>query len=157
MMKATELLVREHQSIRVLLAECEDASCRIEAGSARAIARLAEALLLHDKIEEEIFYPSLIAAYSAGPDSPVEQAGDEHQQIKQLLREVAEINPADKRRRDAAFKLMKEAAEKHFEREEAELIPAAERDLSEERLTEIGVHLEARKRQLESELKTDKP
>ena len=155
-MKATELLIRDHQSIRAMLAESEDASCRIGFDAAQAIARLGEALLLHDRIEEEVFHPSLMASYPQERGTPIEQASNEHDRIRQLLREIAEINAGNGSKWEATFKLLKDVVQQHFRGEEAELIPKAERDLSEERLMEIGAHLEARKRQLENELKIEK-
>jgi hemerythrin superfamily protein len=155
-MNATEMLVRDHQAIRALLAECEAGESRADPDAAQVLARLTEELLLHDRIEEEIFYPSLMADYAPERGSPLEQARDEHERIKELFREIIEIDANDDSKYGAVVRLLKHAVEEHFGHEEAGLIPEAERGLSERRLLEIGEHLEARKRQLRSEIEAEK-
>jgi hemerythrin superfamily protein len=82
-MDATELLKKDHDAVRQLFAEFESAES--EQDKLDAYDDIREQLLIHARIEEEIFYPAVREANSGRSATQVDQALSEHQQVKAML------------------------------------------------------------------------
>ena len=147
-MDATELLKKDHEAVRQLFAEFESAES--DQDQLDVYEDLREELTIHAKIEEEIFYPAIREANSDTSARQVEEAMNEHQQVKAMLgildSMVAEIGP------DFAetIRMLAERVEHHVQEEENDIFVSA-RKLGDERLRELGDRLQHRKDQIMSE------
>jgi hypothetical protein len=73
------------------------------------------------------------------------EAVEEHLQIKTLLRAIDHLSEGNERF-DAKLKVLIDDVEHHVEEEEGELFPKVKRQLSDEQLEELGLELEAVKK-----------
>jgi hypothetical protein len=137
-MKATKLLQDQHTEVDELFERIQ------EAGSAgekrRFFEMLAHALVAHDTIEREIFYPACEKAM--GMTKLLGEALVEHGVVEFCLYE------ADEAQGDGSFdfkvKVLREIVEHHVEEEEDEFFPRAEKALGPELLEALGEEMEAR-------------
>jgi len=107
---------------------------------------ISEELLMHTKLEQEIFYPAVES--EQGED--VAEAIEEHRVVEDLLTELRSVKPSDERF-DAKMSVMMENVEHHAkEEEEKKMFPKAKKDLGIERLREIGQRMEQRKMELQT-------
>jgi hemerythrin-like domain-containing protein len=141
-MTATEILKRDHREAIGLFERLDGAGEASGAGGAKdeLFNQLRDALKLHTKLEEQIFYPAL-ENFDVTRDL-IKESYREHQKVDQLL---AGINPAAG---DFANKLseLRRNVEHHVEEEEGEMFPKAERLLGQARLQEMGRQMEQMKR-----------
>ena len=134
-MSATELLRTQHEKVKGIFA-------KLEKGNGDAIANVLELidnLAAHMAIEQDIFYPAVIAA---DPDL-VSEAFEEHSIAEFALKRLLATDPADD-----AFKARvvaaKELIEHHVKEEEGELFKKATKLLGKPRLEELGAEMKAR-------------
>ena len=144
-MNAFALLRADHEEVADMLGAIEDTTER--AIKTRDVlfktrdvlfARLKEALDLHARIEEEMFYPAL--KESEATREITLEAYEEHRLIKQLLGEL-EAEPKDTEEWTAKFTVLKENIEHHVEEEEGEMFKEAQRVLSKEEIEALGERL----------------
>ena len=150
-MKVTKLLKQDHDKVRALLKEYESAGERAHQTKRRLVEALSQEIAVHAKLEEELFYPAVAAIRGKEAKDTVREAIEEHEIVKRLLIELAELTPADEQY-DAKVKVLQENIEHHAKEEEREMFPVAEEHLSDEDLEELAVELESRK-----ELLLDEP
>jgi len=151
-MNAFALLRADHEEVADMLGAIEDTTER--AIKTRDVlfktrdvlfARLKEALDLHARIEEEMFYPAL--KESEETREITLEAYEEHRLVKQLLGEL-EGEPKDTEEWTAKFTVLKESIEHHVEEEEGEMFKKAQRVLSKEEIEALGERLlEAKQRE----------
>lgn len=108
--------------------------------------RLAEALIAHSTVEEQIFYP---AARSSQTDDLLYEAVEEHASVRRLIDELKRMRHGDKAFQDK-LSLLREKVDNHVHDEETELFPNVIEELGAERLEELGRLIEARFRTLSS-------
>jgi len=144
-MNAFALLRADHEEVGDMLGAIEDTTER--AIKTRDVlfktrdvlfARLKEALDLHARIEEEMFYPAL--KESEETREITLEAYEEHRLIKQLLGEL-EAEPKDTEEWTAKFTQLKENIEHHVAEEEGEMFKKAQRVLSKEEIEALGESL----------------
>ncbi len=141
---AIKLLKDDHREVKAWFKEYEN----LEAdGEKQALVlRICEALTVHTRIEEEIFYPAARAAI--GDEDLLDEAEVEHASAKALIAELLAMQPDD-RLYDAKVTVLGEYVSHHVEEEESEMFPEA-RD-SDMDLKAIGAQLQARKQELMAE------
>lgn len=146
--KATDLLKKDHDTVRELFKRYEEAQ-----GAARAaiVDEVSRELTIHATIEEELFYPALQKSRESDTLKMVRESFEEHKIVKTLIRELAETPPKDPQF-DAKFTVLKESVEHHAGEEEHDLFPDAERELGDERLLALGAELQDRKEELKERL-----
>jgi iron-sulfur cluster repair protein YtfE (RIC family) len=83
---------------------------------------LADRLSVHAAIEEELFYPALEQGVPAPERIKVLGAREEHQIVRRLLEEIAEIGPEDDAF-DAKMKVLGDEVARHAREEERDLFP----------------------------------
>jgi hypothetical protein len=134
-MDATELLHTQHQKVKGIFAKLEN-------GKGDPIANVLELinnLAAHMAIEQDIFYPEVIAA---DPDL-VSEAFEEHSIAEFALKRLLATDPADD-----AFKARvvaaKELIEHHVKEEEEELFKKVKKMLDKDRLEELGAQMKTR-------------
>lgn len=132
MPEATEMLREDHQKVKALFEEFEQAEDDDE--KLRIVRTALTELEIHATVEEDIFYPAVRAHIEN--DSLMDEALEEHHVAKLLIRELQDMEPGDERF-DAKFKVLAESVKHHIEEEEAEILPKAEEmELDQERLAE---------------------
>ena len=137
-MKATELLKKQHREVKALFAQAN------KAGSSErreVVDEIAEKLMAHMKIEEEIFYPAVRELATKKTDEIIPEAYEEHHVVKLVLDELPEVDLEDEQF-EAKMTVLEELIEHHVEEEEKEMFKVAEK-LGDERLRALGADMES--------------
>jgi hemerythrin superfamily protein len=140
---AIEMLKADHQKVRDLFQQY------MAAGDQNAKRQIAEQVFVeletHAQLEEMVFYPAFEEEADDEGKPLVEEARQEHQEVKDL---IAELRGRDADEAfDTAFRELMENVEHHVREEEAEMFPEAEEILA-ERLDELMEEMQEVKKQL---------
>ena len=134
-MNALTLLETDHAKVKKLLAEGETTTERGEKTRTELFATLKGELIVHERIEEEIFYPAL-REHPKAKDIVLE-AYEEHDVVDAILGELETADVTDETW-GAKFKVMKENLEHHIEEEEGEMFKQARSVFETDELDELG-------------------
>jgi hemerythrin superfamily protein len=137
-MKATELLEQQHREVEKLFKALEGAE--EDTKQTEIFEELASALVAHDAIEREIFYPACEKAM--GMSDLLGEALVEHGVVEFSLYEADQA--LGKSDFEFKAKVLQEMVEHHVEEEEDEFFPQVEKALGEEQLEELGQRMEQR-------------
>jgi iron-sulfur cluster repair protein YtfE (RIC family) len=139
-MKATDLLKKQHKSVKTLFKKVEDT----EGGRQRRqlMDQIANELKIHTKIEEEIFYPAVREIGTSKAEEMIDEAFEEHHVVDLVLAELPKVDPEDERFH-AKMTVLSELVEHHAEEEEDELFPMAEKKLGKDRLQMLGEQMQS--------------
>jgi hemerythrin superfamily protein len=142
---AVEILMQDHKDVDALFKEYESLQ---DQGSDAAREELAglicQALSIHARIEEELFYPAARAA--RGVESKlVDEAAVEHQSLKDIIGRLLKA-PASDPLYDAGVSVLAEYTRHHVKEEESELFPEVRKSGID--LVALGAALIARKEAL---------
>jgi hemerythrin superfamily protein len=141
MPNATQLLRQDHKKVDGLFKKFEQAK---GSEAKRRIAQQAmNELEIHAKVEEEIFYPAV--KNEAGEEELVQEAKEEHQTVKELIRELKQMPGEDEEFQEKFSELM-ENVKHHVQEEEGQMFPKVED--SEMDLAETGEQMSERKHEL---------
>jgi hemerythrin-like domain-containing protein len=139
-MKATEILKDQHDEVKALFKEAEDAE---EADERRELVdEIIESLKLHTKIEEQIVYPAIRELDTKKAQELIDEAFEEHHVVDLVINEMSESMDVEDERFCAKITVLKELVEHHIEEEEGEMFKLAQK-LGAKRLEELGAQLEA--------------
>lgn len=130
---ALTLLKQDHELVKDLLGKIdkeEDTDSRMS-----MYEQLMDSLAVHERIEEEIFYPAL----KKDAKEDVLESFEEHHLVDEITEELDEVEPEDERWK-AKFTVLKENIEHHIQDEEDKLFKAAEK-LGPEKLGKLGVQM----------------
>lgn len=141
-LSATELLRADHAKVKGLFEEFE--SAEDESSRANIVNTTLKELIVHDMLEEEIFYPALREVMTEDSEK-VDLAGEEHHAAKLLIADLGQIEPSHKSY-VARFKVLSEMIKHHIEEEERDLLPAIEKSGAD--LDALGQRLQERKQEL---------
>ena len=142
-MNATALLKKQHRDVRGLFEEVlqvEDPESRRQ-----LCERIGQELMVHTKIEEEIFYPAVRELGDKGEEMVLE-AFEEHHVVDLVLVELPEVDPEDERFH-AKMTVLQELVDHHAKEEEKEMFKLAQK-LGRTELAELGERMEARAEEL---------
>ena len=121
-MKATELLEKQHDEVRTIFKALEKGN-----GHTRALLeKLANSLAAHMVIEQELFYPAVLAV----KEDLVLEGYEEHAVARFALKRLMKTEPSE-RTFKAKVTTLREIIEDHMEEEEEDLFPRAEKALGE--------------------------
>ena len=137
-MDALKLLKDDHDKVKKMLAEGEETTERAEKTRTEVFAKLKEEMLIHERIEEEIFYPAL-KEHPKAKDIVLE-GFEEHHVVDEIMGELEQTDVTDEQWA-AKFKVMKENIEHHIEEEEGEMFDTARQVFSEDELGELGARM----------------
>ena len=141
---AIALLKADHREVEKLFAEFE--KTRFATRKEKLADEICNALKIHTRIEEEIFYPAFLAATS---DKDLHHEAEvEHAGAKKLIAEIEDRNSSDDYF-EAKVKVLSEMIKHHVKEEEQPGGMFAEARKSEMDLLSLGRELMARKEQLE--------
>lgn len=141
---AIALLKSDHRQVEKWFGEFKKA--RSKKRKADLAERICDALKVHTRIEEEIFYPAFLAA--TDDEEIHHEAEVEHAGAKKLITEIESLNPGDEYY-DAKVSVLSEMIKHHVKEEERPGGMFSEARKSEMDLVEIGQQLRARKDDLE--------
>jgi iron-sulfur cluster repair protein YtfE (RIC family) len=141
-MDVYELLVQDHQKARHLFEKLADSSEGAEKTRDGLFARLKQELELHTQIEEKYFYPALRDRKET--KELVEEALEEHSNVKQLLQELDQTEDKTDDWAEQLAKLQKDV-EHHVAEEETELFPLARQVLDQKEADQIAQAIQQEK------------
>jgi hypothetical protein len=139
MVDALTLLKQDHDKVKKMLAEGESTTERGEKTRAELLARLKHELEIHERMEEEVFYPAL-KEHPRARELALE-GYEEHHVVDTILAELERTPPGDEQW-TAKFKVAKENLEHHIEEEEGDMFKATRQAFSTEELEELGSRMQ---------------
>ena len=148
-MNAIQLLKQDHKTVRELLSDLESTTKRGSKRRAELLARLAQEIDVHTRIEEEIFYPAFKQAGEKSDDAKLYfEAKEEHRAAGEMvLPDLLKTGP-DSEEFGGRAKVLKEMIEHHAREEEREMFPRARELFSAAELRELGERMLERKQAL---------
>lgn len=144
-MNAMTLLKEDHQKVKKMLAELESTTERGVKTREELFGKIKQELVVHEAIEEEIFYPAL-KNHPKTKEIALE-AYEEHHVVDMVMAELEGV-AYDDEKWGAKFTVMKENLEHHIEEEEDEMFKQAQQVFDEDELAQLGENMEARKKEL---------
>jgi hypothetical protein len=144
-MDAMSLLKEDHQKVKKMLVELESTTERGVKTREELFTKVKQELVIHEAIEEEIFYPAL-KDHSKTKEIALE-AYEEHHVVDMVMAEIEGI-AYDDEAWGAKFTVMKENLEHHIEEEEGEMFKQAKQVFDADELAQLGDHMMARKEEL---------
>ncbi len=120
---AIALLVADHRAVARLFADLQQLKANAGKSKKKALVeQVCQALTMHTRLEEEIFYPAVREAID--DDDLMDEALVEHAGAKQLIAQLQAANPGDELY-DARVTVLSEQIEHHVTEEEGNLFPQA--------------------------------
>ncbi len=148
-MDALSLLKSDHDKVKKMLAEGERTTARAEKTRAKLFDALKAEMMIHERIEEEIFYPALKEHPKA--KAIALEGYEEHHVVDEIMGELEATDVTDEAWA-AKFKVMKENIEHHIEEEEGEMFKTARSVFDKAELEDLGARMAERKAQAQQEL-----
>jgi len=137
-MDAIALLKADHDKVKKMLAEGEETTERAEVTRTELFEKIKAEMLIHERIEEEIFYPAL-KAHPKAKDIVLE-GYEEHHVVDEIMGELEVLSVTDETW-GAKFKVMKENIEHHIEEEEGEMFKTARQVFEADELESLGARM----------------
>ena len=144
-MDAMSLLKEDHRKVKKLLVELESTTERGVKTREELFAKVKQELVVHEAIEEEIFYPAL-KEHPKTKEIALE-GYEEHHVVDTVMAEIEGV-AYDDEKWGAKFTVMKENLEHHIEEEEGEMFKQANQVFDEDELAQLGESMKARKEEL---------
>jgi hemerythrin-like domain-containing protein len=144
-MDAMSLLKEDHRKVKKLLAELESTTERGVKTREELFMKVKQELVVHEAIEEEIFYPAL-KEHPKTKEIALE-GYEEHHVVDTVMAEIEGV-AYDDEKWGAKFTVMKENLEHHIEEEEGEMFKQAKQVFDQDELTQLGESMKARKEDL---------
>jgi iron-sulfur cluster repair protein YtfE (RIC family) len=133
-MEGLNLLKQDHRKVEKIIEELLNTTARSVAKRRELLQVLKSELQLHEKVEEELFYPKL----ERGKDKEmILEAYEEHHLVDNILAELEETAPNDEHFK-AKLTVLQENLKHHIKEEETEIFPEARRKLGEKKLEQLG-------------------
>ena len=145
-MRVTTILKKDHRMVRGLMMTLEMTPKFNGTVRKSLFNQIYNSLMTHATAEEEVFYPA-IRNVAFGQGWQVDEAYKEHGTVKELLREMSNMDPMSEVF-DGKLAELKSNVQHHVEEEEGELFQLCETRMSEQQLREIGEALSERKKEL---------
>jgi iron-sulfur cluster repair protein YtfE (RIC family) len=117
-----ELLSKDHNKVKELLNKIQSTPDGSEKARQKLFSELKQDLEVHTAFEEQVFYPH--ACEKTGMNETIEDALEEHDEAKQLLEALADMEPTSEEWMETVEELT-EALGHHIKDEEQKLFPAA--------------------------------
>ena len=142
-MDALELLKRDHQTVKNLFEQIKRGKKQQAVKDNKQLFdQIDTELNIHAHIEETVFYPEM-RKHDELKDM-VQEALEEHQDVKTLLEEIEGLDPASEEYSASLDELI-ENVEHHIAEEEGEMFPKVRELCDQATLDRLGNELEAAK------------
>ena len=143
-MDALQLLKADHDTVRELFSQFEQAKEAEDAERMRSVQRqIFHELEVHTAIEEEVFYPEA-EAVGGEAEELVKEGEQEHHVVDVLMEEISALD-ADAEAFVPKMTVLIENVEHHAEEEETELFPKLRETFGDDRLRAMGTKLQEAK------------
>jgi Hemerythrin HHE cation binding domain len=142
-MDAISLLKADHDKVKKILDEGESTTERGVKTRTELFETIKAELSIHERIEEEIFYPAL-KNHPKAKDIVLE-GYEEHHVVDEIMGELEATDVTDETW-GAKFKVMKENIEHHIEEEEGEMFKHARQVFDATELEDLGRRMEELKK-----------
>lgn len=154
-MNALTLLEEDHRKVKKLMHEIEKTTERGVKTREELFTRLVDELTVHEKIEEQIFYPQVRErAKTKQLEDMVVEAYEEHHFVDTVKAEI-ENTPFEAEEWAAKFKVMMENIEHHAEEEEeGKMFPKVRKVFTEGELADMGEQMAQLKEELIAKAKS---
>jgi hypothetical protein len=130
---ALELLRSQHEEVEELIEDIE--STQDEAEKAEMFEKLADQIAAHSAIEEQLFYPAMMAKQTR---ELLIESTEEHLSVKRVVADMLELDVSDERF-DAKLTVLKELIRHHaHDEEEDKLFPMVAKIASPDELAALG-------------------
>ena len=139
-MDAISLLKEDHRRFKKMLEEGDETTERAVKTRKELLRKLVADLKIHERMEEEIFYPALKPFEKT--NEIVLEGYEEHHVADLIVSELEKTDVSDERWA-AKFSVLKENLEHHIEEEEGEMFKKARTVLKEAELVAIGEQMKA--------------
>jgi hypothetical protein len=139
-MDAISLLKEDHRRFKKMLEEGDETTERAVKTRRELLERLVSELKIHERMEEEIFYPALKPFEKA--KEVVLEGYEEHHVADLIVAELRQTDVSDERWA-AKFSVLKENLEHHIEEEEGEMFKKARTVLDKSELVALGEQMSA--------------
>ena len=148
-MNAIDLLKDDHREVERLFSEFLASEDSEPDQREDIFLQIEKELLVHGDIEEKIFYP---AVKDAAPEK-VTEAVREHDQVKQILADMLELQ-IDDEAFEKKLTLLMETVKRHVQEEEAAdgVLEVARENFDEQKLQQLARQMQALKRSSSEEL-----
>src|SRR5688500_13558641 len=137
-MNAISLLKADHDKVKKMLDEGESTTERGIKTRTELLRALKAEMMLHERIEEEIFYPAL-KSHPKATDIVLE-GYEEHHVVDEIMGELEATDVTDETW-GAKFKVMKENIEHHIEEEEGDMFKTAREVFDAQELEALGARM----------------
>lgn len=144
MVKAFELLMKDHREVENLFKRCEQTEDQQE--RAKLVKQILHHLAVHAQLEEKYFYP--IALKNAELKEKILESINEHHAAELTMSELARMQPGEQC--TAKAKVLQEMIEHHVKEEETTLFPRCREVLDARTLDRVAQDIEANKPDLMS-------
>ena len=141
-MNILQLLKADHDKVKGIIANICNTSDRSVKTRIKLLSTLKDELVLHEEIEETIFYPPL-KQYEATKDLILE-AYEEHHIVDVILEELEGVEPQEENWLPK-LNVLKENLEHHIHEEEEELFPKVRKVLTTDELQKMGEKMQQMK------------
>jgi hemerythrin-like domain-containing protein len=138
-MDAIALLKADHDKVKKMLDEGETTTERGIKTRTELLQTLKLEMVVHERIEEEIFYPAL-KEHPKARDIVLE-GYEEHHVVDEIMGELEATDVSDETW-GAKFKVMKENIEHHIEEEEGEMFRNARQVFDRQELEDLGARMQ---------------
>ncbi|MEP6943236.1 MAG: hemerythrin domain-containing protein [Betaproteobacteria bacterium] len=145
---AIALLTQDHKNVKKMFDEYEGLGDKAVASKKKLANTICDELIVHTKIEEEIFYPAVRAAID--DDDLMDEADVEHAGAKDLIAQIQSMEPGDSHY-DAKVKVLGEEIDHHVKEEQEEMFPEVRKAKLD--LKALGAQMAARKEELKEAAK----
>ncbi len=130
-----ELLSKDHKKAKELLTKIRETSDGSEKTRQKLFSELKQELEIHTSFEETVFYPQ--AKQKTGMDDVIQDALEEHDEAKQLLETLSDLDPTSDEWMETIEELT-EALGHHIKDEEQDLFPAVRKKMDAAEAQSLG-------------------
>lgn len=144
---AITLLTEDHKNVKRMFMAFEklSKSAAKEVEKRTLVQKICVELIVHTKIEEEIFYPAVRAAID--DDALMDEADVEHAGAKDLIKQLLDMKPGDDHY-DAKVTVLGENIDHHVKEEQDEMFPKVRKAKLD--LAALGAQMLKRKQELQA-------
>lgn len=140
-----KMLEKDHRKVEELFNDFKNETDTTEKND--IVKKICKEISIHSQVEEELFYPQ-IENFSEEGKKMIEESRREHESIKMIVAELADINVAELANENRVFELEK-VKTFHVKREEDEVFPFAQSNISDK----LGLSLSAKMLALKEKLR----
>ncbi len=151
-MDAITLLKQDHDTVKRMLQELEQMPKGQPENRLKLAEQIIHELMVHERIEEEIFYPAVAQAGEKGEEE-VEHSIEEHELVDNIIAQLEAIDLASDDF-EGTVRVLKENVFHHIKDEEEKMFPYARKRLA-SKLGKLGAEMTQLKAQIEREMVRD--